>query len=123
MEIIKYKRTVQTFHIHATFSATCLYVPDEKVVLFSEGRGSFGGVDYSITDRPEMLEEAKALAEGRDPNKGKEAPDFGGVSYSEAKRFDYDGDKLRQLIKDARLRSELETKVKSGIEAVIAASE
>ena len=113
MKVVYFERETKSFiHIHAGEYASCFYVPDENIVLYREQHGTFGGKDYSLTDRAEILEEARAIAGNRTP-KGE------GVTFFGIREFDYDNSRLRALIQDARLKAELEPKVKSGIEDLL----
>ena len=111
MKVIYYRRHVESgFHIHAFSSADMFYIPDEEVVLFREQYGSFGGQYYSLTDRKEILDEIKAVLQSHKVD---------GVEISNVKEFEYEDAEIRKLIRDARAKSELEAKVRSGIEELL----
>ncbi len=113
MKVVYFKRNAPSgFHIHAGSYADCFYIPNENLVLYKEQHGSFGGQSYSLTDRAEILGQARAIAEGKIPN-------VKGVTFSDTKEFEYDNSKLQELMQNARLKTELETKVKSGIEELL----
>jgi len=113
MKVVYFNRNARSpIHIHAGSYANCFYIPNENLVLCKEQYGSFGGQDYFLTDRTKMLEEARAIAEGRTPS-------VEGVSFSDIKEFEYDSSRLRELIQNTRLKTELQTKVKSGIEDLL----
>jgi len=113
MRVVYFKRNVKSaIHIHAGSYASLFYVPDENVVLYQEQHGTFGGQNYSLTDKAEILEEAKAIAENRTPS-------VEGVSFSGIKKFEYEGFKLLELIQNIKLKTEIESKVKSGIEDLL----
>lgn len=111
MKVIYYRRHVKSgFHIHAFSSADIFYIPNEEAILYMEQLGSFGGRVYSFTERKELLDEAKSVMRGSE---------IEGVEISNVKEFEYDRVRIKQLIKDARLKSELETEVHSGIEEIL----
>lgn len=113
MNVIYFERNARSSrHVHEGHYANCFYVPDENIVLYKEQHGTFGGEDYSLTDRAKSLEEAKSIASGRTPN-------VNGVTFSNIKKFEYESSKLLELIKNARLKAELQTKVESGIEDLL----
>ena len=113
MKVIYYNRKARSpFHIHAGSYASFFYVPDENIILYKEQLGTFGRNEYSLTDRAKILKEAKVIAEGR-------IPDVQAVSFFDIKEFEYESFKLRELIQNARLKTELETKVKFGIEDLL----
>lgn len=113
MRVVYFKRNVRSpVHIHAGSYASCFYVPDEKVVLYREQHGTFGGKDYSLTDRVEILEEARNIAESKTPN-------VRNVTFSDIKEFEYESSKLRELIRNIRSKSELQTRVEAGIEDLL----
>ncbi|MCK4614483.1 MAG: hypothetical protein KAU14_06745 [Thermoplasmata archaeon] len=113
MKVVYFKRCAKSpIHIHAASYASCFYLPDEKIVIFREQHGTFGGKDYSLTEREEILEEARIITEGK-------TPDVEGVSFSHVKEFEYETSKLLKLIRNAELKAELETKVKAGIEELL----
>ena len=113
MKVIYFKRKAKSpIHIHAGSYASIFYIPDEEIILFKEQLGTFGKNEYSLTDKAEILEEAKVIAEGR-------IPDVQAVSFSDIKEFEYESSRLRELIQNARLKTDLETKVKSGIEDLL----
>ena len=111
MKVIYYHRHVKSgFHIHAYSSADIFYIPDENLILFREQHGSFGGRDYSFTDSPELLDEANSVVQGSRVEGGE---------ISAITEFEYDETKIKQLVREAKLKSELETKVRSGIEELL----
>lgn len=113
MKVVYFERKARSpIHIHAGRYANAFYVPDEDVLLFSEQHGTFGGRDFSLTTNERPLDEARAIARG-------EIPSLDGVTYSNIRKFDYDESRLRDLIQDARLKAELEPRVKSGIEKLL----
>ena len=112
MRVIYFRRDERWFHIHAGSYAACLYVPEENVILYKEQLGTFGGIYYSLTNNPKLLEEAKSIAEGRIPKKER-------VTFSDIKEFEYDSSKIWELIKKARIKKRLETEVKCGIEELL----
>ncbi len=99
-------------HIHAWSGGNMFYIPDEKAVLTIEQHGSFGSKTFSVVDNKRILKIAKALSEGKDP-------DIEGVKYSDAKEFEYDSEKLHELVENARNGRALEEKVKTGIEDLL----
>ncbi len=113
MEIVYYKRNaLSETNMHAGSYARCFFVPAENVLLYREQNGSFGGENYSITYEKEILQEANKIANGI-------IPDVTGVTFSDIKKFEYEKSRLQKLIKDARLKAELQTKVEAGIEALL----
>jgi len=111
MKAIYFEREARSpVHIHAGSCMAGLYVPDEKVILFKEQYGTFGGHTSSFTDRPEFLNEVQMLLKRR--------LNIPGVTYSKIKEIEYDEGKLKKLIQDARLEKDLRDKVESGIEAL-----
>ena len=113
MRAIYFERHAQSpIHIHAGSYTQGVYVPDERVVLFKEQHGTFGGNTVSLTDRQEFLDEMRPLLEGKTPN-------VNGVTYSGIKELEYDGTRLKELIQNARLEIELKDKVESGIDALL----
>ena len=113
MKVIYFERNVRSpIHIHAGFYASCLYVPGGNIVLYKEQHGTFGGKDYSLTNKIEILKEAKFIAWGRIPH-------VEGVTFSNIKKFEYESSKLLELIKYARLKAKLQTKVEGGIEDIL----
>jgi hypothetical protein len=111
MRVIYYHRYARSgFHIHAYSSADIFYVPDENLILFREQHGSFGGRDYSFTDRPELLDEATTVMQGSKVE---------GIEISDVREFEYDKTKIKELIREVKLKAELETKVRSGIEELL----
>lgn len=115
MKVIYYHRHAKSgFHIHAYSSADIFYIPDESIILFREQLGSFGGLDYSFTDRPELLEEANSVRQGSR---------IEGIEISNVREFEYDGAKIKQLVREAKLKAELEAKVRSGIEELVKLAE
>ena len=117
MRAIYFERNAKSdFHIHAGSYTKGVYIPDEKLVLFREQHGSFGGHTASFTDRKELLDEMSPLLEGRTPN-------VDGVTYSGIKVLEYDGARLKELIQNARLGRELRDKVESGIDALLKEAE
>ena len=113
MRVVYYHRYAKSgFHIHAYSSADIFYFPDENSILFREQLGSFGGKDYSLTERQELLDEARSVMQGS------------GIGLEEAeisnlKEFEYDTEKIKRLIQDARSKSKLEKRVRSGIEELL----
>lgn len=108
MKVIYYHRTARSgFHIHAFSSADMFYIPGKKIILCKEQHGSFGSQDYSLTKRKELLDEVKSVMQGSK---------IEGIEIRNLKEFEYEDRKIEQLIQDASLKSELEAKVKSGIE-------
>ena len=113
MRAIYFKRNAKSpMHIHAGSYTNGVYIPDERVVLFKEQHGTFGGHTASFTDRQELLDEMQPLLEGRTPN-------VEGVTYSGIKELEYDGTRLKELIQNARLERELKGKVESGLDALL----
>ncbi len=114
MKVIYFKKNARSpLHIHAGSYSICLYIPDENIVLYREQQGSFGSENYSFSSRTEILiEEAKIIAEGKTPN-------IAGVIFSDIKELESDSSKLRDLIQNTKLKVELETEIKSGIEEII----
>lgn len=111
MKVIYYHRQARSgFHIHAYSSADIFYIPEENLILFREQLGSFGGRDYSITDKRELLDEANSVMQGSRVE---------GIEISHMKEFQYADAKIKQLVREAKLKSELETKVRSGIEELL----
>jgi hypothetical protein len=65
MKVLYYHRYAKSgFHIHAYSSTDIFYFADETLILFREQLGSFGGEDYSFTERQERLDEAKSIMQG-----------------------------------------------------------
>jgi len=113
MKVVYFKRNARSpVHIHASSHASCFYVPDEKIVLYIEQHGTFGGRYYSLTDKAEILEEARNITEGNTPN-------VKNVTFSDIKEFEYESSKLRELMQNIRSKSELQTKVEAGIEDLL----
>lgn len=111
VRVYYYHRNARSgFHIHAYSSADIFYIPDENLILFAERHGTFGGCDYSFTKRRELLDEAKSVIR---------CSKIEGIEISNVKEFEYDSQKIKQLIQDAKLKSKLETKVRSGIEKLL----
>ena len=109
MKVIYFKRMARSgFHVHAFYSSSCFYIPDEKVVVGEEQSGSFGGKSYFLSEKENILEEAKAIAEGK-------VTEIAGVNFSDIKEFDYDCSKLKGLVGDMRAKAGLEGKVKEGV--------
>jgi hypothetical protein len=112
MKTVYYKRYAGSdFHVHAFSSAECFYIPNENVVLGIEQLGSFGRINYYLTDRAEILEEAKVIEQGK-------IPLIENITFFNIKKFEVDNSKIRELIIEARLKKELEEKVKLGIESL-----
>jgi len=102
------KQTSSGFHVSADFVSNCFYVPDEQVVIY-QNRDMFRAYSFLGKQGDLLLEQAKALAEGRVlPT---EPQGRGTVVFSEISWFDYDTDKIRGLIKTASGISELEAKL------------
>lgn len=99
-------------HIHAGSYADCFYIPDENVVLYRQRIGTFGGKDYSLTDKREILDEARAIEKNEPLGKAN-------IAFSNVKEFEYDDSKIKELISNAESKSELEKKVQSGIEDLL----
>jgi hypothetical protein len=113
MKVVYYRRYAKSgFHIHAYSSEDIFYFPDENLILFREQLGSFGGKDYSFTERQELLDEAKSVMQGSGTG-------IEGVEISNVNEFEYDEEKIKQLIQDAKSKSEFETRVRSGIEELL----
>lgn len=113
MKVIYFERGARSpIHIHEGSYASCFYVPDENIVLYREQHGRFGGKDYLLTNRKEILEKARAIDENRTLN-------VDGVTFSNIKKFEYESSKLLELIKYAKLKAKLQTKVKAGIEDLL----
>jgi hypothetical protein len=113
MRAIYFERTAEFApHVHACSSVRGIYIPDEKLVLYREKRGRFGGFTFSFTDRKEFLDEMRPLLDGTTPN-------VEGVSYSGIKGFEYDEARLRELIQIVKLERDLRNKVQSGISALL----
>jgi hypothetical protein len=111
MKVFYYHRFARSgFHLHASSAAHIFYIPEENLILFKEQRGTFGGVEYSFTQRKELLEEARSVMQGSKVE---------GIEISNPKEFEYDSKKIERLIQDARSKSELEKKVRSGIEELL----
>ncbi len=86
---------------------TCFYLPDKEIVLFSRQAG-----DWDLVDRGEMILEGGAISAGR-------IPIVKGVRYSNIKQFDYDENKLGQLIRDLKSRNKLDDEIALGIEYLV----
>lgn len=113
MEVIYFERNARSpMHIHAGSYASCFYVPSGNIVLYKEQHGTFGGRDYSLTNKKEILKEAKFIASGKTPN-------VKGVIFSNIKKFEYESSKLLKLIRYARLKARLQTNVERGIEDLV----
>lgn len=111
MKVCYYHRNARSgFHIHAYSSADIFYIPNENLILFAEQHGTFGGCDYSFTKRRELLDEARSVMRGTK---------IEGIEISNVKEFECDSKEIKQLIQDAKLKSKLETKVRSGIEKLL----
>lgn len=113
MKVVYYKRTaLSPTHIHASYHEDMFYIPEREVVLFSETAGTFGDVSFDISKKPEILDEARSIADGK-------KPELERVEYSNIKTFDYDSKKVDVLIADAIKKQYLDHKVKKGLEGLI----
>lgn len=111
MKVIYYHRLKKSgFHIHAFSSTDIFYIPEEEIILYREKQGSFGNQSYSLSKREELLDEARRLMNG---DKIEE------VEVSNLKEFECEDEKIKQLIEDARLKFELEKRVRLGIEELL----
>ncbi|MFH1590042.1 MAG: hypothetical protein ABIB43_05745 [archaeon] len=115
MKVMYFKRVSHGMHIHSSNYMTGVYVPKENVVLTTEQHGTFGGHTYSIVDNKLFLSEMQKLLEGKDPA-------IPGVTYSKMKEFEYDGQKLKDLIVNLKSEKELKKTNKSGIEELLEAA-
>lgn len=94
------------------------YIPNENAILFFRREAlpaSYSRCKYSFldnTDGGEHLEEAKSIESGKVPKKDK-------IYFSNIKTFECEDSKIIELIKNAKLREELNAKVKSGIEGLL----
>ncbi len=81
VKVVCFKRKeIRGGFVHDQYNADCFYVPDEDVILYYGMYGFFdqyergeAGLettigDYSLIDRPEYLEEARAIIEHRVPD-------------------------------------------------------
>lgn len=113
MDVIYYHRIARSdFHIHAYSAADMLYVPDEDTVIVKEQLGTFGGKQYTLTESKEILNEAKSIRKGKIPDKN-------AITFSNIKRFDYDGNTIKKLIKDIKLKKKLEENVKNRVDHIL----
>jgi len=113
LKVIYYYRHAKSgYHIHAFSSADMFFIPDENVILAKEKIGSFGGLTYTISEKPEILNEANDIAKSI-------IPKIESVTFSDIKEFNYDDQKLHELIQNAKLQKELEIKVENGIEMLL----
>lgn len=95
--------------------ADCFFVPDEDVLLVRAWYTESKIMAYTIIDDPNH---GSFLYEGREIAKG-EHPQGPGLTISNIRRFEYETSKLRQLIKQAKLKKKLETEVSNGIEKLL----
>lgn len=113
MKIIYYHRYAKSgFHIHAFSSANMFFIPDENVILVKEQIGTFGGQVYSISENPEILKEAHEISKGK-------IPKVENVTIADIEEFEFNDQKLNELIQNAKLKSEVEIKVEKGIEMLL----
>ena len=112
MRVIHFERDKEGLHLHGGSYVQGFYIPDKKLILFSERQGTFGEDICSFTDNPALLDELQPLLQG-------EIPTTDGVTYSRIKEFEYDEERLSELIQDAQTEKELRAKLKSGIEALL----
>lgn len=115
MKVICYQRHEQSkLHRQSNASASCLYIPDENVLLFKEKRGMFGATDYSLAMDTDILEEAKAVEQETDNFINKK-----GVVFSNIHTISYDKRKVVRLIKKILTKHTLEPVIKCGIEGIL----
>ena len=108
MEVIQYILKVKNpEHFHEPDYARILYVPEEDVALSCATRETHGGIEYSLLEDQERLDDARAIARGEDPSTDD-------IAYYDVRKFEYDTNKLQLLIEDVRSKDKLDLKVESG---------
>lgn len=112
MKVLYYQRFAESsFHLHASSWADLLYVPDEGVILYRQKVGTFGDYSYSLTENAELLQEAKGIVEGKVPKE---------MDASQCKFLECQPSQIKELVRAARQKQELEEQVSKGIERLIA---
>ncbi len=113
MKVFYFERKEESeIHIHAGSYAKGVYIPDEKVILVKEFHGTFGEGDYTVIDKPEILDEINQAINGTFQKNN--------VSYKRIKGFKLKNEKIiKELIQDAQSERELRKKVTSGIEGLL----
>ena len=113
MRVIYYKRYSElSTHLFPGSYVEGFYLPDEIVVLLKKQHGTFSGYTISFTDNKEVLDELHSLL-------NESIPDVNRVTYSNIKGLEYDGTRIKELIHNARLESDLRDKVESGFNALL----
>jgi len=110
MKVISYKRAVKAPHYRNISSyANIFYIPDLNVVLFKEQKGGFEICEYGLSNE-NMLKEAKAVEEDST---------IKGIEICDIKTFDYNKEKLKELVNKAKQKFVLKKDVTEGIEELL----
>jgi len=110
--VIGYTRTINPFrHIHGRIVARCYFVPEQKVVIFRESRGTFDVQSEGITNRKEMLTEAAIVEKGT-------LSELSEVSINGVKKFSYNAARLKAIVEFAQMKEELFKRLKTGIDTL-----
>ncbi len=95
-------------HIHSHYSTSCFYIPEKEALLCASTSGTFSETTYSICDYEPLINNAKAITEGKKPEQE-------GITFSIGKVFDYDEKELTDLIEIARYATDSNAKLTAGM--------
>ena len=113
MEAWYLKRMQRGLHVTENVTTDCLYIPESNLVLYKEQKGVYGGTEYSLVEREDVLEEIRNKISGVANSERTR------VSYSDVRKVDLDPSKVNIAISDVRRSQELQESVKEGIECLL----
>lgn len=117
MEILYFVRESEGLD-HYLYHADCFFIPKENILFVRERCGD--DQFYEIIKKDYILEETRSLIGGVDPYENKRGPNVIGIpDFSNIKRFEYNDEKIREILRDIRNRDNLLEKVESGIEELL----
>lgn len=82
-------------------------------MIYKEQKGAYGGTEYSLSDREDVLEEV------RNEISGVTNPERAKIHYGNIKKIDLDSLKVNLAISNARKSKELQESVRTGIEGLL----
>jgi hypothetical protein len=109
MKLVFFSRPSEGYHIHAGQYASCIYLPEEKIILISEQKGSFG-VIYTMKEDQASIDEAEKILNGSLTRQelGTRIQGFT-IEVDDPETMKV----MTDLIADVRMKDELTKKVKS----------
>ena len=61
MEILTYRRTQKTFHVHHLVVSDIIFIPSMNKALYKESQGTFSGYNYGKTDNDAIIKDSNVI--------------------------------------------------------------